>query len=176
MGERRSLRKLVPKARGVAFSLFVCSALLGWGLYLPLLNIEKMFWENSYSVATGVFGLWDEGQWVLATIVFFWSVAFPIGKLLLLWRMWFWRMDAKQRHRTLHILEQLGRWSMLDVFIVAVLIVAAKLGPLAEVHAEMGLFVFGAAVVASMLVTSRIERLARGTRKLRSAESVPNPT
>jgi paraquat-inducible protein A len=53
---------------------------------------------------------------------------------------------------------------MLDVYIVAVLIVTVKLGPLAEVTVEPGLYVFGAAVLLSMLVGARIEKLARTAR------------
>lgn len=156
-----SLSKVYKKRYGPPLALLVTSVLLGFGLCLPLLRIEKMlFWENEYSVATGVFGLAEDGQILLAAVVFFWSVAFPIAKLGMLFWIWYRPMNASQRERMLVRLERLGRWSMLDVFIVAVLIVAAKLGPLADVTAEPGLFVFGAAVVLSMLVASRIARLS----------------
>lgn len=157
-----SLREIHPRRFGAPFLLLAASVLLAFGLYVPLLKIEKMvFWENEYSVATGVFGLWDDGQWILAAIVFFWSVAFPIAKLALLFWIWFGKMDPDQRERTLRRLEVLGKWSMLDVYIVAVLIVAAKLGPVADVTPEYGIYVFGSAVVLSMLVTAHIQRLAR---------------
>ncbi|MBI5433006.1 MAG: paraquat-inducible protein A [Planctomycetes bacterium] len=161
-GPFHSLREIHPRRFGEPFLLLVASVLLAFGLYVPLLKIEKMvFWENEYSVATGVFGLWDDGQWILAAIVFFWSVAFPIAKLALLFWIWFGKMDPDQRERTLRRLEVLGKWSMLDVYIVAVLIVAAKLGPVADVTPEYGIYVFGSAVVLSMLVTAHIQRLAR---------------
>lgn len=161
-GPYYSLREIHPRRWIAPLGLFAASVLLAFGLYVPLLKIEKMvFWENEYSVATGVFGLWDDGQWVLAAIVFFWSVAFPIAKLALLYWIWFGKMDPGQRQRTLQRLEALGKWSMLDVYIVAVLIVAAKLGPVADVTPEFGIYVFGSAVVLSMLVTAHIERLAR---------------
>ena len=146
--------------------LVLASVLLALGLYLPLMHLEKMlFWENSYSVVTGVFGLAEDGQYVLATVVFFWSVVFPIAKLALLYWLWFGRTDRDQRATVLTWLDKLGKWSMLDVYIVAVLIVAVKLGPLAEVTVEPGLYVFGAAVVLSMLVGARIARLARHARR-----------
>ena len=74
---------------------------------------------------------------------------------------WFGRTDAKQRSSVLRVLDKLGKWSMLDVFIVAVLVVALKLGPLAEVTIEPGFYYFGAAVILSMLIGARIEKLAR---------------
>ena len=126
------------------------------------MRIEKMlFWDNSYSVVTGVFGLAEDRQYLLAAVVFFWSVVFPIAKLALLHWLWFARTDQAQRTAVLRWLDKLGKWSMLDVYIVAVLIVAVKLGPLAEVTVEPGLYVFGAAVLLSMLACARIEKLAR---------------
>ena len=159
-----SLRNVYPKHWATPALLVLTSAMLALGLYIPLLRIEKLFWENRYSVATGVFGLYEDGQYVLATVVFFWSVVFPIAKLALLFWLWFGRTDAEQRAFVLRWLDKLGKWSMLDVFIVAILVVAAKLGPLAEVNVEPGLYVFGAAVLLSMLVGARIEHLARDAR------------
>ena len=145
--------------------LVIATVLLALGLYLPLMHIEKLlFWDNSYSVVTGVFGLAEDKQYVLATLVFFWSVVFPIAKLALLHWLWFGRTDKDQRASVLRWLDKLGKWSMLDVYIVAVLIVAVKLGPLAEVTVEPGLYVFGGAVLLSMLVGARIEKLARRAR------------
>ena len=132
---------------------------------MPLMRIEKMlFWENSYSVVTGVFGLAEDKQYVLATVVFFWSVVFPIAKLALLYWIWFGRTDKDQRAFVVKWLDKLGKWSMLDVYIVAVLIVAVKLGPLAEVTVEPGLYVFGAAVLLTMAAGARVERSARRAR------------
>jgi len=158
----RSLRQDFPRHFGTPAMLVLASALLALGLYLPLIHLEKMlFWENSYSVVTGVFGLAEDGQYVLAGVVFFWSVVFPIAKLALLWWLWFGKSDRDQRAAVLRWLDRLGKWSMLDVYIVAVLIVAVKLGPLASVSVEPGLYVFGAAVLLTMLVGARVERLAR---------------
>ena len=160
-----SLRQVRPRDLATPALLAVSGVLLAFGLYLPLLRLEKMlFWKNSYSVVTGVFGLAEDGQYVLATVVFFWSVVFPIAKLALLHWIWFGKTDKDQRALVVRWLDRLGKWSMLDVYIVAVLIVAVKLGPLAEVTVQPGLFVFGAAVLSTMLVGARVERFARSAR------------
>ena len=167
-----SLRQLHPRHWGTPSLLFVTSILLAFGLYLPLLRLEKMlFWKSSYSVVTGVFGLAEDGQYVLATVVFFWSVVFPITKLALLHWLWFGRSDPKQRAAVLRWLDKLGKWSMLDVYIVAVLVVALKLGPLAG-HVEPGFYV-PAAVILSMLIGARIEKLARRAGRSRGRSSDP---
>ncbi len=163
-GAFASLRQL-DRRWGTPILLLAAAALLALGLNMPLMKIEKMlFWKNRYSVVTGVFGLAEDGQYVLATVVFFWSVVFPIAKLALLWWMWFGRADKRQRAFVTKWLDVLGKWSMLDVYIVAVLIVAVKLGPLAAVTIEPGLYVFGAAVLATMIAGSRVERSARRAR------------
>ena len=157
---RDSLREL-DRRWGTPLLLVAATVLLGFGLTMPLMHLEKLFWDSSYSVVTGVFGLWQDGQPVLAAVVFFWSVVFPVAKLGLLYGIWFGRIGRKRRAFVLKWLDILGKWSMLDVYIVAILIVAVKLGPLAEVRVEPGLYVFGAAVLATMFVGARVERFAR---------------
>jgi paraquat-inducible protein A len=161
----RALRTLV---RGEIWApLFLVSALISLpiGLCLPLLEVEKMwFWQSSYSVLSGISGLWKDGQLLLALVLLCFSVLFPFVKLGALVALWFRRMDAAARERLLERLEWLGRWSMLDVFAVAILVVAAKLGILAECHPQQGVYVFGAAVLCSMLANARLLHLARGLR------------
>lgn len=52
-----------------------------------------------------------------------------------------------------------GRWAMLDVFVVAILIVTVKLGAIASVEVHPGLYVFGAAVLLIMIITDRVTKL-----------------
>jgi len=156
-----SLRQLHPRDRVTPSILVLASVLLAFGLSLPLLHLEKMlFWENSYSVVTGVFGLAEDRQYVFAAVVFFWSVLFPIAKLGLLHWIWFGRTSAARRASVVRWLDKVGKWSMLDVYIVSVLVVAVKLGPLAEVRVERGLYVFGTAVVLTMIAGARVEKHA----------------
>ena len=54
---------------------------------------------------------------------------------------------------------------MLDVFAVAILIVAAKLRDLTQVQPRIGIYLFALAIVLSMLTTMRVERLAKGTKR-----------
>jgi paraquat-inducible protein A len=52
-----------------------------------------------------------------------------------------------------------GKWSMLDVFVVAVLVVTVKLGAIANVEMHYGLYFFSAAVILTMIITARIVKL-----------------
>jgi paraquat-inducible protein A len=139
----------------------IAAAGLAVGLSRPLIQVEKaIFLENEYSVWTGVVGLAEDGEWLLAGVVFFFSFVFPIVKLAMLVWIWFAPQARARRDLWLRRLEELGRWSMLDVFAVAILIVATKLGPLAQVNARPGVYWFCAAILASMLATIRVRQLA----------------
>lgn len=136
--------------------------LLWMGLSQPLMKVEKMvLWKNEYSVMQGVRSLWDQQQFALATILFFFSIVFPTIKLGALAFIWFVPLSEQKRQGALHWLGLLGKWSMLDVFVVAILIVLVKLGPLARVEAQRGLYWFATAIVISMLTSMYVERLTK---------------
>ena len=59
----------------------------------------------------------------------------------------------------LHWMHSFGKWSMLDVFVVAILVVSVKLGAIASVEMRYGLYAFAAAVILKMYVTARVVSL-----------------
>ncbi|HAM40938.1 MAG TPA: hypothetical protein DDX89_03735 [Candidatus Omnitrophica bacterium] len=158
-----ALSQLYPAhTLAVSVALLVSTTLLLTGLSLPLLHAQQMiFWKSTYSVWTGVVALWEANELLLATGLLFFSIVFPVVKLAALSVIWFVRLPQAQRARLLHRLELLGKWSMLDVFVVAILIVLVKLGPLAKVEPRAGVYVFAAAIACSMLTTMYVDRLAR---------------
>ena len=159
---RHALRELHPKHRLLVPAAIVFSSiLLIIGLSLPLLYSQKMFWKSTYSVWNGVVELWNQNELALSAILFFFSIIFPFAKLIGLTIIWFLMLPEEKRRWVLHGLGILGKWSMLDVFIVAILIVLVKLGPLVKVEPREGVYVFTAAIAASMLTTMYIERLAQ---------------
>jgi paraquat-inducible protein A len=162
-GRRIALRERHPRHTLTVPAAIVGSVALLWtGLSLPLLHTQQMvFWKSTYSVWAGVLELWKQGEQLLAAMLFFFSIVFPAVKLLGLLLIWFVRLPAERRERLLHWLGFLGKWSMLDVFVVAILIVLVKLGPLARVEPRVGVYVFAAAIACSMLTTTYVDRLAR---------------
>ena len=160
---RRALHELHPHHEFVVpAALLVSTGLLLRGLSLPLLHAQQMiFWKSSYSVWEGVVALWRANELLLAFVLFFFSIVFPFAKLISLAVIWWMRLVDEQRASLLHWLEILGKWSMLDVFIVAILIVLVKMGPMARIEPRSGVYVFAAAIVCSMVTTMYIARLAR---------------
>ncbi len=149
----------------VPAALLLSIALLLIALSLPLLQTQQSMlwktWKNSYSVWAGVVALWKGHDYMLAAVLFFFSIVFPLAKLLALGVIWFVKLAHEQRAALLHWLSLLGKWSMLDVFVVAILIVLVKLGPLVHVEPRAGVYVFAAAIISSMLTTMYVERIAR---------------
>ncbi|MBI3616591.1 MAG: paraquat-inducible protein A [Candidatus Omnitrophica bacterium] len=162
---RKSLREFYPRHYEVLLLLIAATAALVMGLSLPLVKVEKLLLvkraTSIYSVYTGVVSLWKQGEYFLAGVIFFFSIIFPFMKIASLSVIWFFRMADSQRKSLLQWLEGLGRWSMLDVFIVSILIVAVKLKPLVSVEAKPGVYIFALAILLSMIATMWVDRLAK---------------
>ncbi len=110
---------------------------------------------------SGALGLLQEGQLFLFVLITGFSIVIPLLKMAVLYRL----LSAKQStsvqlDRYLYWMHLFGKWSMLDVFVVAVLVVAVKLGAIASVEMRLGLYAFTAAVVLTMYITSRVVSLA----------------
>ena len=156
---------LYPRRVDIPLLLCVSLASLLAGLSLPLITVDKTVfwnhWHNEYSVFTGIVNLAQDGDMVLALVLFFFSMVFPFVKLSALAVIWFRRLSNEQRATALRWLETLGRWSMLDVFAVAIMIVAAKLRALTQVQPQIGVYFFGAESMLSMITTMLVDQLAR---------------
>ncbi len=158
---KKSLQQTYPKRFDIAMLLIASSATLCAGLYLPVLTVRKIWEKNTFTILSGIQNLYDERQFFLAFVVFFFSIVFPIVKLGALVAIWFFPMRVESRQRILYGLSVLGKWSMLDVFIVAVLIVSVKLGALASANAERGIYFFCISILLAMLATAFETRLAK---------------
>lgn len=162
---RKSLRDLHSDRKEIPFLMILALCVLLAGLSLPILTVEKTVfwrhWENHYSVFVGVAELAKGGDWLLAFILFFFSMVFPFVKLFTLATLWYSKRTNKERERALRWLDILGKWSMLDVFVVAILVVAAKLRGLTQVQPRIGIYVFCLAIILSMFATTAVEKLAK---------------
>ncbi|MGD2055399.1 MAG: paraquat-inducible protein A [Gammaproteobacteria bacterium] len=153
-------RYAVESAR-LRMLLLAAGVLLAVGLVSPVITLEKfVLIHNTFSVLSGVVQLFQEGQYFLGMVVAGFSVLLPVLKLAVLFRLLSPAMaDRRHLHRYLALMHDYGRWSMLDVFVVAVMVVAVKLGVFVEVQMRYGLYAFAAAALLIMFVTARVVRL-----------------
>ena len=114
-------------------------------ILLPILKVERLGFRSSSSILSGTFDLISHGSWLVGAVVLFFSVIFPLTKIVMLIELSLLKLLHK-RHRALtyRIMEHAGKWSMMDVMLLAFLVMLVKLGNL--VHFE-----FGPAVIAFVL-------------------------
>ncbi len=125
---------------------------------LPIMETQSLFGVQSDTIMSGVTFLWHSGSWALALIVFTASIVVPLLKLLSLTAL---LVSAQRRHpgpalpraRLYRLLELIGRWSMLDVYVVAILVALVQAQSLATMAPGPGVLAFAAVVVLSMLAT-----------------------
>ncbi len=146
---------------GPGFAVIGLMLIAGWSL--PIMTISKLvFFAERLSILDAIAVLWREDQVFLCLVVALFSIVFPALKIAA--ALWLWyAVDARAEglHRALDRLEVLSRWSMLDVFLAALTIVAIQVSLIGEVTTHTGLYVFTAAVVMSMLGVRRLTVLAR---------------
>ncbi|MDJ0740658.1 MAG: paraquat-inducible protein A [Gammaproteobacteria bacterium] len=146
----------------VNVALLASLGLLFYGLQAPILTLEKFYvFSNTVSLLSALQQLAREAEWGLFALVGAFSVVFPILKSVVLLLVWNFDPSHGERHRRhLRWLSTYGKWSMLDVFVVALLVVSVKLGSLAEARVEIGIYAFAASVVLTMLLSAWISRHA----------------
>ena len=158
---------LAAAARGadrlLGLFFMLAGGLLVAGWTLPIMTIQKLFFfAERISILEGTAVLWEEDHYFLFVVILVFSVVFPAVKTALALLLWY-AADAQDARvmKALSWLETLGRWSMLDVFVVALTIVAIQVSLVSDVTAHAGLYVFTAAVVLSMAGLRRLIVLAR---------------
>ena len=129
---------------------------------LPVMITRSLLGTQQDTILSGVIYFWVSGAYGLAALIFVASFLVPLFKLsalfLLAWtaqRGSDWRQH--ERAGLYRMLEVIGRWSMLDVFVVVLLVGMVRFGVLASVEPEPGLLAFGAVVVATMLASSAFD-------------------
>lgn len=123
---------------------------------LPMMRTGSLFGAQSDTIMSGVVYLWHSGSWHIALVVFIASVVVPLAKMfsltyLLISVQLGWTNRPMERTRLYRILEFVGPWSMLDVFVVMILVALVQLKELATIQPGLAVAAFGGVVVLTML-------------------------
>jgi paraquat-inducible protein A len=126
---------------------------------LPITFTQSMGYIQSDTILSGVIYFMLTGSWHIALIIFVASILVPLIKLVALTYLllsvqlkWIWR--PKDRTRLYHLTEAVGRWSMVDIYVVTVLVALVRMNALASVEAGPAGFYFAAVVVLTMLAAN----------------------
>jgi paraquat-inducible protein A len=133
------------------------------GLILPFVRVDRFFiFTDTFSLLEAIGRLFSEGEFLIGFIVAAFSMVFPMLKNILTLLLWYrLRTDHPTFRKTLSRLEWLAPWSMLDVFIAALLIVSVKATGLADATAEPGLYLFVVSAILNLLATQHLSHIRK---------------
>ena len=133
--------------------LFVC------GVIAPMLTLEKfVLFSNTFSIITGITTLLEEGKIFLFIIITLFSLILPTAKLIVIFLVLRQKTKA-QLQRYLQLMHMYGKWSMLDVFVVGIMVVIIKIEGMIKVDLHYGFYIFTSAVIMTMVMTTLVSWL-----------------
>ena len=154
----------IPNSLNRSAALLVAATLL----YIPanafpIMTVKKLGKGDPHTILSGVQELAESGLWSLAILVLFASVVVPMLKLVglsfLVWmakRRSTWRLQ--DRSKLYRVIEVAGRWSMIDIFVIAILVALVHLGTVATIQpGAIGATSFAAVVVLTMFAASSFD-------------------
>jgi paraquat-inducible protein A len=153
------LHRRKPNSLARSWALLIAATILYLPAnLLPIMRTIKLLDVEDSTILSGVVLLWQNGSFDLAIIVFTASIVVPLVKivclaLLLITTQRGTTWCQRERARLYRVLEIVGHWSMLDVFVVALLMTLVHFGKFAQVEAGPGVVAFGAVVVLTMLAS-----------------------
>lgn len=155
------LARSAALSRSVALGLAAAVMLVPANL-LPVVNTNTGGLPRSDTIMSGIVQLWRDGMPVISAIVFVASVVIPAFKLLglaaLVWAVrQRWTRPRRFLTRLYIGLDLIGRWSMLDVFLIGFLAGVVQFGVLSNVEPRAGIIAFAAAVVLTVLATDAFD-------------------
>jgi paraquat-inducible protein A len=152
-----------PDSVGRTWALLIAAAILYIPANIfPVMETSSLFGSEKDTILSGVVYLWTSGSWPLALLVFFASITVPLLKLISLSFLLIsvqihstWRPD--QRARLYRIVEFIGRWSMLDIYVATILAALVHLQGLATIVVGPGAIAFGTVVVLTMFAATSFD-------------------
>jgi paraquat-inducible protein A len=144
--------------RSLAFTLTAIALYIPANLY-PFMTMKYTGLYKETTIMDGINSLYESGMWITATIVFMASIIIPVFKLL---SMLFiiiskiFKVSALERNSLLLLVDFIGRWAMLDVFLVAIMVALVKFGSFATVWADVASYLLGGVVIFTMLASATL--------------------
>jgi paraquat-inducible protein A len=127
-------------------------ALFPPAVFLPIVAIEKLGHHHQSSLLGGIGELFRAGEWSVGILILLFSILFPLTKLLILLDLsWVQLLGSKQRAVAYRWMEWAGKWSMLDVLLLAILVMWIKLQGLVAFQFGPAIFAFALCVAMSLL-------------------------
>ena len=123
---------------------------------LPIMITDLLGDKMPSTILAGVILLWGEGSYPVAGVIFIASIMVPTLKMIAIaWLCWdakgHGKRDSERMHLIYEVVEFVGRWSMIDVFVIAVLSALVRMGGLMSIYPAMGALMFALVVIMTSL-------------------------
>ena len=143
--------RTASRTAAAAMSAFI----LYWpAILLPILRIEKFGSHHESSLLIGTIELLRDGDWFVGVVVLLFSIVFPLIKIVLLLELSLLGLLKHQyKARTYRVMELMGKWSMMDVMLLAFMVMLVKLGSMAQFNFGPAVWAFVFCVAMSMLAS-----------------------
>lgn len=143
----------------ISVSLIMSFGMICVGLYAPAITVSSFyFFTTEYSIMTGIDTLFETGHPVIGSLILTVSVFFPLGKIILGFiGLAVYETSPSLTRRMVRILSVLSKWSMLDVFAIALAVVVINGRLLSTADLQAGIVFFAGGVLLSTFAFSRLE-------------------
>jgi len=145
---------------------------LFFGLFSPILMVtihkeveylgDIVLSFESKGVIGSIVKLWEGGDWIVASVILLFSVVVPILKVTSLFFVSLF-LESRFASKLVGFFKMIGKWSMVDVFVVAIFLVylTANKGDVSRAEVEVGLYFFLVYVIVSMLLSLSADKLLK---------------
>ncbi len=153
------LRGDVRRATARTAAAASAALFLFWpAVLLPILEVERLGHRHASGILMGTLDLLWHGEWLVGAIVLIFSVFFPFVKIVLLLELSLLSL-LRRKHKsiTYRVMEYVGKWSMMDVLLLAFLVMLIKLGTLVQFRFGPAVLAFVLCVVMSMVASASFD-------------------
>jgi len=152
-------RRGEPRLASVWALLFAAVILYIPANLLPVMTVVSLGRDSTNTLMGGVIHFVQTGAWLLALVVFVASILVPLSKILVLSSLLLsvqfrWCARLRDKTRLYRLIEFMGKWSMVDVFVIALLVALVQFGEFATIKAGAGSLSFAAVVLLTLWATS----------------------
>jgi len=153
----------VPNSLNQSWALLISSFLLYIPAnILPIMTLNKGGLLRTDTIMSGIINLVNIGMAPIALIIFVASILVPLLKMLALALILFavqfhWQLNASLRMKMYRVIEFVGRWSMLDIFVISILLGIVKFNKIASVDIEPAALLFEVVIILTMFAAIRFD-------------------
>ncbi|SEG86029.1 paraquat-inducible protein A [Marinobacterium lutimaris] len=129
---------------------------------LPIMRVTTLGQGEPSTIFGGVMQLAHHGLWGIAFVVLAASILIPVGKIIALCTLLLtiqrgWTTNMQQKMVMFRVVHWIGRWSMLDIFVVGILVALVQFGNLAYIDGQAGAIAFAGVVIFTMLAAGTLD-------------------